>query len=191
MSQKRELSAEVVRAALAKSGEALSELAERRFDIKEIAMTYHEPEELPTLLGDAATPVCASFYEIRGELPGFLLLLMPVDQVKPFLEPLLGEACDDPAMADSTIGEIGNIVGSSFLNHIADSYRIFAAPTPPQVFRDMIGALLGSLAAVLVSAQESRVPILRTVFEQDEGFSSALLLWIPYSLSINELRNSS
>lgn len=154
-------------------------------------MTYHEPGELPTLLGDAATPVCASFYEIRGELPGFLLLLMPVEQVKPFLEPLLGEACDDPAMADSAIGEIGNIVGSSFLNYIADSYRIFAAPTPPQVFRDMIGALLGSLAAVLVSTEASKVPILRTAFEQDEGFSSALLLWIPYSLSIAELRNTS
>lgn len=185
------LSAQVVRAALAKSGEALSELAERRFAIKEIAMTYHEPEELPTLLGDAATPVCASFYEIRGELPGFLLLVMPVDEVRPFLEPLLGESCDDEEMARSAIGEIGNIVGSSFLNYIADSYQIFAAPTPPQVFCDMIGALLGSLAAVLVSEEESQVPILRTEFEQDLGVSSALLLWIPYSLSIDELRSFS
>ena len=84
MAKKTQLSTEVMRAALTRSGEALSELAERRFNISELAMTHHDPEDLPTLLGDAATPVCASFYEIHGEIPGYLLLIMPVDEVTGF-----------------------------------------------------------------------------------------------------------
>ena len=54
----------------------------------------------------------------------------------------------------------------------------------------MIGALMGSLAAVLVSGGKFEVPILRTVFTQNEGVVSALLLWIPHSFTLDELRKS-
>lgn len=171
-----------------RAGEVLSELVEKRFKITEVSMTQHEAEELPNLLGDASTPVCASFFQVRGELPGFLLLVMPVHEVAALLEPLVGQG--EGEMADSAIGEIGNIVGSAFLNHIADHYHIYAAPTPPQVFRDMIGALMGSLAAVLVSGGKLEVPVVRTQLTQNEGVLSAFLLWIPESFSLDELRQS-
>lgn len=152
-------------------------------------MTQHEADQLPTLLGDAATPVCASFFQIHGEIPGFLLLVMPVHEVTALLEPLVGTEYEDD-MADSAFGEIGNIVGSAFLNSIADHYRISAAPTPPQVIRDMIGALMGSLAAVLVSGGKLEVPVVRTLFTQNEGVVSTFLLWLPESFSLDELRQT-
>ena len=80
-------------------------------------MTQHEAEELPNLLGDASTPVCASFFQVHGELPGFLLLVMPVHEVTALLEPLVGQG--EGEMADSAIGEIGNIVG----RRVSQSHR--------------------------------------------------------------------
>jgi len=173
-----------------RAGEALSALLERKFDISEITFSYCQPADLPMLLGDAATPVLASFYQVHGELPGFLLLIMPLDEVAPFLGPLIGDDSIEGAMADSAFGEVGNVVGSAFLNYIADYYRTSAAPTPPQVFRDMIGALMGSLAAIFVAEGEKEIPTVRTSFTQETGASSALLLWIPYALSLSELRKS-
>lgn len=170
-----------------RAGGALSALLEREFEISEIAFAYYDPAELPGLLGDAAAPVCSSFFEVRGELSGFLLLIMPIDEVAAFLRPLLGESFDEE-LADSAFGEVGNVVGSAFLSHIADHYHTFAAPTPPQVLRDMIGALMGSLAALFVAQGEAKVPAVRTTFTQAAGESSALLLWIPYDFSLSELR---
>jgi len=177
-----------MRQALMQAGEALSGLFERKFKIAEIALSHRTPAELPEILGDAAEPVCASFYQIRGEIPGFLLLIMPIDEVNAFLKPLLGDHVTEEAMADSAFGEVGNVVGSAFLNYLADYYRTYAAPTPPQVFRDMVGALMGSLAAVFVAEGQEQVPVVRTVFTQESEKLSALLLWIPYALSLSELR---
>lgn len=184
------VSKEVMRDALMRAGGALSDLLERKFEVSEITLSHCEPAELPGILGDEAMPVCASFFQVRGEIPGFLLLIMPLGEVETFLEPLLGDAPADHEMADSAFGEVGNVVGSSFLNYIADYYHTYAAPTPPQVFRDMIGALMGSLAAVFVEEGDCKVPIVRTVFTQATGRSAALLLWIPYELSLADLRRS-
>ena len=54
----------------------------------------------------------------------------------------------------------------------------------------MIGALMGSLAAVLVSGGKLEVPVVRTQLTQNEGVLSAFLLWIPESFSLDELRQS-
>ena len=52
----------------------------------------------------------------------------------------------------------------------------------------MVGALMGSLAVVFVAEGQEQVPVVRTVFTQESEKLSALLLWIPYALSLSELR---
>lgn len=171
-------SKKVIKAGLLKAGEALSEIVERRFNPAEISVTYHDPFELPSLSENPETPVAAAFYQVEGDLSGFLLLVFPTDEAEAIAQVLLGPEAADEALVDSALGEIGNIVGSSFLNYLADYFSIYAAPTPPQVVRDMLGALMETLAAVAAAEGRTQVPVIRTTFAQEEGTVTAFLLWV-------------
>lgn len=172
-------SKQVIKASLLKACEALSGIVERRFNPADISVTYHDPLELPSLwLEKPEATVAAAFYQVQGDLSGFLLLVFPTDEAEAIAQTILGPEAADGVLVDSALGEIGNIVGSSFLNHLADHYRIHAAPTPPQVVRDMIGALMHTLAAVAAAEGRTQVPVIRTTFAQEEGSISAILLWV-------------
>lgn len=180
MTQRRvDASEKVLKAGLLKAGEALSEIVERRFQPDDIAITYHDPLELPSLWMDSpSTPVCAAFYQVEGDLSGFLLLVFPAYEAEAIADAVLGPEDADSVLVDSALGEIGNIVGSTFLNYLADYFRISAAPTPPQVIRDMMGALMDTLAAVAAAEGRTQVPVIRTTFAQEEGSITAFLLWM-------------
>ena len=56
----------VIKEALLKAGEALSEIIERRFNPAEISVTYHDPLELPSLpVDNPETPRGSSFLSGR------------------------------------------------------------------------------------------------------------------------------
>lgn len=169
----------VIKEALLKAGEALSEIIERRFNPAEISVTYHDPLELPSLpVDNPETLVAAAFYQVEGDLSGYLLLVFSIDEAEAIAQAVLGPEAADEALVDSALGEIGNIVGSSFLNYLADYFSIYAAPTPPQVVRDMLGALMETLAAVAAAEGRTQVPVIRTTFAQEEGTVTAFLLWV-------------
>lgn len=177
--------------ALGQACEALSLIVESRFHPREISVSYHDPLKLPALwTSGGSQAVCAAFYEVRGDLTGYLLLVFPFTDVDVLIRALLGEVGGDEEMVDSAVGEVGNIVGSAFLNHLADRYRMFIAPSPPQVVRDMMGALLQSLAAVAAAEGKLTVPVIRTAFAQEQESITAFLLWITDVEAIRRLENA-
>lgn len=181
-------STRVIKDALSRACEALSEIVQARFKPNEIEVSFHDPLELPSLwAGSEETAVYAAFYEVKGDLSGYLLLVIPFSDIGLLIQALLGGEGGDEAMVDSALGEVGNIVGSTFLNHLADYFRISAAPTPPQVVRDMMGALLETLAAVAASEGKSHVPVIRTSFAHDEEAVTAFLLWITDAEALTHL----
>lgn len=193
----------VIEAALLAAGQAFSALIESPFVSSELACRRLDLAELPGLLGDEAMPVTAGFFEVRGDLSGYLLLLMPSFVAERLTTLLLGADAGEEALADSALGEIGNVVVSAFLNRLADAWRLSAAPTPPQVIHDMAGALLGTVASALSALGESQVTVIRTtltealsegndasVVEQAAGVArrspadagtGTILLWLPRS----------
>ncbi|HEY91892.1 MAG TPA: hypothetical protein G4O07_08685, partial [Dehalococcoidia bacterium] len=66
-------------------------------------------------------------------------------------------------MERSVLGEMGNIVGTFFLNALADSADVRLMPSPPAVVEDMVGALVNSVMAEALMENES-VFVLRLTF---------------------------
>lgn len=178
----------VLKKALMQACEALSLTVAHRFKPRGVDVSFHDPLELPSLWrGDGETAVCAAFYEVRGDLSGYLLLVFSFKDMEALAHSLLGEEGGDEEMIDSALGELGNIVGSAFLNYLADHFRMAAAPTPPQVVRDMMGALLESIAVAAAAEGKSEVPVIQTTFAQDEHAVNGFLLWITDSEAIQRL----
>jgi chemotaxis protein CheC len=59
---------------------------------------------------------------------------------------MLGVEPDDE-FAPSALGEIGNIVGTSYINALASMTGMEIEPTPPATATDMLGALVATVLA--------------------------------------------
>jgi chemotaxis protein CheC len=95
--------------------------------------------------GPAEKDVSAVVLPIFGELDGLVLLLFEPESAS-VLCGLLG-AAGDPEMELSAVGEIGNILGSSYVGAIGAMTGLALEPTPPQTLRDMLGAIVATALA--------------------------------------------
>ncbi len=172
----------VMERALSCSAEALSRfLGDRMLRPDDVALTNHKLAELPVMWGDEDTPVAAVALEVGGDLEGFLVLAIPMDVLGSFLGPLLGDVDfdADEELTQSALGELGNVVGSAFLNELADRFSMDVKPSPPAVVRDMIGALLATLAAALAEEERKELPVVQAQLVGNGDTCNAYLLWIP------------
>jgi chemotaxis protein CheC len=124
---------------------ALSGMLGRSVDIsvpKAQALPFAEAVEAA---GDAETEVTGIVLGIIGEMQGTVLLLVPPADADAMCR-MLGVEPDDE-FALSALGEIGNIVGTSYINALASMTGIEIEPTPPATATDMLGAIVESVLA--------------------------------------------
>jgi chemotaxis protein CheC len=95
--------------------------------------------------GDPETEVTGIVLGIVGELRGTVLLLVPPADADAMCR-MLGVEPDDE-FALSALGEIGNIVGTSYINALASMTGMGIEPTPPATATDMLGAIVASVLA--------------------------------------------
>lgn len=168
--------------ALDHAARALSGFLDSRLQwTADVRITRHRLSELPALCGREDTSVAAAFFEVSGDLMGYLLLAIPEEPARRIVDELLrvmGSAADEE-LVNSTIGELGNVVGSAFLNVLADRFGLRVAPSPPQVAWDMVGALLSTLAGALAARARSEWPVVNTHLKAKDGDYPAYLIWIP------------
>jgi chemotaxis protein CheC len=124
---------------------ALSGMLGRSVDIsvpKAQALPFAEAVEAA---GDPETEVTGIVLGIVGELRGTVLLLVPPADADAMCR-MLGVEPDDE-FALSALGEIGNIVGTSYINALAAMTGMEFEPTPPATATDMLGAIVASVLA--------------------------------------------
>lgn len=180
---------DVFQTALNEAGAALSAVVQADVSVKKSSLEYCTITELPMLFGNPSTPVAASFFGVDGDMSGYLLLLLSVEGADRLLTILLTDEEMDEKIAVSAFGEIGNIVGSTFLNTVADAFQAKILPTPPQIVRDMVGALLSTLASSLEAQNIQRVPLIRTTWEIDRHEVCSHLVWLPV-MDIDQLETT-
>lgn len=171
----------VMSEALDHAAHVLSEFLGTRLHWKaDVCISSHRLTELPALCGPEDTPVAAAFFEVKGDLTGYLLLAIPAEAAQHIIELLLGgmDAGADEELVDSTLGELGNVVGSAFLNALADRFGISVTPSPPQVAWDMVGALLATLAGALAVRARDEWPVVHTQLQASGADYPAYLIWI-------------
>jgi len=94
-------------------------------------------------VGPAEKTVASVVLPIFGDIDAIVLLLFPTEDAAT----LCGLLGVEPGteVGDSAIGEIGNILGTSYINALASMAGLAIEPKPPHVVTDMLGAIVASL----------------------------------------------
>jgi chemotaxis protein CheC len=111
---------------------------------------------------------------IVGEMTGTVLLLVPPADADAMCR-MLGVEPDDE-FALSALGEIGNIVGTSYINALADMTGMDIEPTPPSTATDMLGALVASVLAGQAHAGDIALMLDSNLVVEGEDCSISFLL---------------
>lgn len=97
-------------------------------------------------VGNAEDTVSAVIIGVFGDLDATVLLLFDPESANTLCS-LLGVE-GDPEMALSALGEIGNILGSSYVQAMGTMTNLHMEPHPPIAMADMLGAIVASVLAV-------------------------------------------
>jgi chemotaxis protein CheC len=112
---------------------------------------------------------------VVGDLEALVLLLFPEEDARRLcavygLEP-------STEAGRSMLGEVGNILGTSYINVLGQMAGMELEPAPPQVVEDMLGAILSS--ALLARADGDTALILDSSLMVEEEACSLSFLLLP------------
>jgi chemotaxis protein CheC len=138
------------------SGQAATALASMLG--KEVELSVPRALALPLAdavdaVGPADKTVSSVVLPIFGEIDALVLLLFPQEDAATLCGMLGVEAGTE--VGDSAIGEIGNILGTSYINALASMAGLAIEPKPPHVVTDMLGAIVATLLSQTVGETDS------------------------------------
>lgn len=181
--------------ALAQAGDQLGALVDREIAFRGSHLDCVPLEELPQHIeAGPESPVTAVYIAFSGGIDGHVVLSFTPMAAAYLARTLLmndGDL-DAPAMrylADSMLGELGNVAASSFLNAVAAAAGITVLPSPPCVVHDMWGAVLQSVV-VEVAEEQSFGLLLHTDFIIDGDPFAGNLVLLPSLASCDRLERS-
>jgi chemotaxis protein CheC len=121
---------------------------------------------------------------LDGDVDGLVLLLVPSRDAATLCELLGVEAGTE--VGDSALAEIGNILGTSYLNAIVAMTGISLMPTPPLVTTDLLGAIVASLLAQTAGASDLAL-VLDSELDLADNPCSISVLLLPASGHADDL----
>lgn len=114
--------------------------------------------ETSQLVGGPEVEAVGIYLTVSGSADGHIMLMYDPKMAYGFVDMLMGQPEGTTTalgeMESSALGELGNIMGSSFLNALADATGLTLQPSPPHVMTDMAGALLDIIAADILQTQD-------------------------------------
>jgi chemotaxis protein CheC len=122
---------------------ALSGLLSRPVDISVPSALALPFAEAVDAIGPPETETRGIALGIRGDMDATVLLLVPPADAATICSMLGVEP--DSEWAESALGEIGNIVGTSYVNALAAMVGMTLEPTPPVTATDMLGAIVATV----------------------------------------------
>ena len=163
---------------------ALAQLLGRPVDISVPTATALPLAEAVDSVGPAEDEVTGIVLGIFGELSGSVLLLVSPDDAATLCAMLGVEA--DSEWGASALGEIGNIVGSSYLNALSAMTGLEMEPTPPATLTDMLGAIVSTALAEHADGADVALMLDSALAVEGEDCAISFLL-IPQPGGITEL----
>jgi chemotaxis protein CheC len=142
--------------------EGLSQMAGREVKVVSMDIKKVPVKDIPDLFGGPEALIIAIYVEIFGKTSGHMVVVYKPEIAFGLVDLLLGQPAGTTKelneMESSTLGEVGNIMGSFFLNYLSDTTGQRLKPSPPAVMMDMAGAVLDStLANILAHGDETYV----------------------------------
>ena len=122
------------------AGTALSSMLGHSVDISVPSALVLPFAEAVEATGPAESEVTGIVLGVFGDMTATVLLLVPPADAATMCRMLGLEPDDEYAL--SALGEIGNIVGSSYINALGAMTGMEMEPTPPATATDMLGAIV-------------------------------------------------
>jgi chemotaxis protein CheC len=121
---------------------------------------------------------------VVGDLEAIVLLLFPEEDARK----LCGIYGIEPSTPDgnSMLGEVGNILGTHYINVLAEMAGMVLEPAPPQVVEDMLGSILQSVLLGRGDDVEEALVLDSSLLVEEEACSLSFLL-LPNDGGIRQL----
>ncbi len=131
----------------------------------------------------------------QGDMPGHVMLILPIADALLLVDMLLGEpegtTTELGSLERSALAELGNLTASYFLNSVAAATGFDTRPSPPAVMVDMLGAVL-NIILIAAGGAEPDIMLLDTVFSCLDREVKAFFWVVPDLLPLQEqMRGSS
>jgi chemotaxis protein CheC len=163
---------------------ALSSMLGRSVDISVPTAQALPFADAVDAVGPAEKLVTGVVIGVVGDMEATVLLLLG-ERDAGILCGLLGLDPDDE-LAPSALGEIGNIVGASYINALGAMTGLEMEPEPPQSATDMLGAIVASVLAGRASGDDIALVLDSDLQVEGEDCSISFLL-VPSAGGVQEL----
>jgi chemotaxis protein CheC len=135
-----------------KASTALSSMLGRSVDITVPAARVLPMADAVPAVGNPEADATGVVLGVVGDMGASVLLLFTPQDAEMMCGMLGVEAGTE--LGDSALQEIGNIVGTSYINALAEMTGMAIEPTPPGVASDMLGAIVQSVLAERAGASD-------------------------------------
>jgi chemotaxis protein CheC len=180
----------VARDGAIRAGRGLSGLMGQQISIHVPNVRIGTKADACDAVGGEESLVLGAYLSISGDITGHVMLLFPVARALQCVDLMCGQppgtTVEPDELAQSAVGELGNIVGSAFVNALADDLNLILHPSPPTIIHDMAIALVQSVYAEVLS-QGGDVVMMDAVFEDDKGRTAGLIIVAPDPACIERL----
>ena len=165
---------------------ALATLLNRRITMSVPEASVVPFSDIMNVLEGPESLVAGVLIDVSGDLNGYILLLLGMEDAMSMVAQALGEPERDTDVPDfeltemerDTLLEISNILVGSFLSAISSFSGLGATPTVPQLAIDMLGAIL-SIATIEYGKIGDSVLFLKTQFNDPAGEINGHFFLIP------------
>jgi chemotaxis protein CheC len=183
--------AAVARDGASRAGRGLSGLMGQEITIHVPSVRLGTKADACDAVGGEESIVLGAYLSMTGDVTGHVMLLFPVARALECVDLMCGQAIgtttEPDELASSAVGELGNIVGSAFINALADKMNLILHPSPPTILHDMAIALVESVYAEILS-QGGDVVMMDTIFEDQTGNTAGLLIVAPDPVCFSRLQ---
>jgi chemotaxis protein CheC len=173
---------EMLRKGVGNAVAGLSQMLGQEIKIASINLTKVLVKDIPELFGGAQAMKVGVYLAICGHSNGHMVAIYEPQNAFDLIDLLLGQPAGTTKelhdMEQSVLGEVGNIMGSFFLNHLANSTGMDLQPSPPAVLMDMTGAIL-EVATVSALECSDYTYVIDTVFESPDRQVTGTFLVMP------------
>jgi chemotaxis protein CheC len=174
--------ASLIEAGTTRAIENLSQMIGQEIEVNSFRMQSIPIQDIASLVGGPEVTSVGIYLTVSGGADGHLMLIYDPSIACQFVDLLMMQPPDTTTslgeMEQSALGEMGNIVGASFLNVLADEMRMNLRPSPPAVMMDMAGALLDVIAADLLLVQDEAF-VAETTFRAPDREISGMFFVMP------------
>ena len=160
----------------------LSQMVGREIEVTDFKIKKVIVKDISNMFGGPEAMLVGVYLQVSGFADGHMVVVYEPSIAFQLIDLLMGQepgsTTDLSEMEQSVLGEVGNIMGSFFLNVLADGTGTCLQPSPPAVMMDMAGSILDVLLAQVLE-QHDEAYVAETNFSMSEQKVNGKFLVLP------------